>query len=244
MMGYQVLDRPEGTYPYDPGFMQNVTAASKTLENWFQKQEKKKKDATIREAIKKEQLTPEYKYDPATETWTEEWKRKEEKKTDPVKDFKKKIQQKLILGERIPKTDADAYNRVVGMSEPRIPDEMIETPAGVGDVSGQPAAYNPTGVTNWTQVPWWQRVKAALTPSATPEESRLGGLRIGGIFKPPEVSPDVIRVRKPASELAKSVLQDPRITQRIDELRKQGMKDIDIANALKEKGVDPSLYGL
>jgi hypothetical protein len=75
MMGYQVLDRPEGTYPYDPGFMQNVTAASKTLENWFQKQEKKKKDATIREAIKNEQLTPEYKYDHKTGEWEETWKK-------------------------------------------------------------------------------------------------------------------------------------------------------------------------
>ena len=259
MMGYQVLDRPEGTYASDPGFMQNVTSAAKALEDWMKKAEKKKKDAAIREAIKNEQLTPEYKYDPEKETWSEEWKKKEVKKeSDPVKEFKKKIQQKLVLGEKISKTDADAYNRVVGMSEPRIPDELIETPTGVPGVPGQPTPYNPQGVTDWTQVPWWQRVKAALTPSATPEESRLGGLRIGGIFKPPTAGwqpgsqppvklPGIVEFPQGPQESLpglKATLQDPRITERIDELRKKGWKDETIANALKQKGVDPSLYGL
>jgi hypothetical protein len=264
MMGYQVLDRPEGTSAYDPGFMQNVTSAAKALEDWMKKQEKKKKDAAIREAIKKEQLIPEYKYDPEKETWTEEWKKKEVKETDPVKEFKKKIQQKLVLGEKISQADTDAYNRVAGINEPRIPDEMIETPVGPLNVPGQPASYNPQGVTDWTQVPWWQRVKSALTPSATPEESRLGGLRIGGIFKPPTTTwqpelsapvklPGIVEFPrgssgpKPLQEIFESVgptRQDPRIVARISELRKQGMKDTDIANALKEKGVDSSLYGL
>ena len=75
MMGYQVLDRPEGTYGYNPGFMQNVTSAAKALEDWMKKAEKKKKDAAIRQAIKNEQLTPKYERDPKTEEWTETWEK-------------------------------------------------------------------------------------------------------------------------------------------------------------------------
>jgi len=74
-MGYQVLDRPENTYATNPGWLQNVTSAAKALEDWMKKQEKKKKDAAIREAIKNEQLTPKYERDPKTEEWTETWEK-------------------------------------------------------------------------------------------------------------------------------------------------------------------------
>jgi len=49
-----VLGRPEGTSAYDPGFMQNVTSAAEALETWMTKQDKKKTDAVIREAIRRE----------------------------------------------------------------------------------------------------------------------------------------------------------------------------------------------
>lgn len=242
-MGYQVLDRPEGTYGYNPGFMQNVTAAAKSLKDFLDKQEKKKKDKIIREAIKNEQLTPKYEYDPATETWKESWEKSKKEETDPVKQFKKKIQQKLVLGEKISQADADAYNRVIGMSEPRIPEEMIEG-AGV-NLPGQAPPYNPKELTSWTQVPFMERLKSALTPSATPTEATLGPLRIGGIFKPPAtLAESQPTVKLPGMAGPEVPQKDARVTQRINELKAKGWKDEDIAEALRQKGIDPSLYGL
>ena len=47
--------------------------------------------------------------------------------------------------------------------------------------------YQPSEVSSWGEVPITRRIKSALTPSATPEEKKLGGLRVGGVFKPPKI---------------------------------------------------------
>ncbi len=59
--------------------------------------------------------------------------------------------------------------------------------------------YNPQQAQDWSNVPMGRRILSAITPSATPEEQKLGGLRIGGMFKPPPIG-----VRKQAMDALKS----------------------------------------
>jgi hypothetical protein len=47
--------------------------------------------------------------------------------------------------------------------------------------------YDPNNVSSWKDVPVLSRIMAAITPSTTPEEKKLGGLRPGGVFLPPDV---------------------------------------------------------
>ncbi len=56
--------------------------------------------------------------------------------------------------------------------------EPVETPKKI---------YDPNNVDSWEKVPVLSRLISAFTPSATPEEQQLGGLRFGGVFNPPKV---------------------------------------------------------
>jgi hypothetical protein len=46
--------------------------------------------------------------------------------------------------------------------------------------------YNPEAVGTWSDVPLGRRILSAITPSATPEEKKLSGLRPGGVLRPPK----------------------------------------------------------
>ena len=56
-----------------------------------------------------------------------------------------------------------------------------------GPLNVKPAAKK---VTNWGDVNFLGRMGAAMTPSATPSEKQLGGLRPGGVFRPPQPKQD------------------------------------------------------
>jgi hypothetical protein len=143
MMGYQVLDRPEGTYGYNPGFMQNVTSAAKALEDWMKKQEKKKKDAAIREAIKNEQLTPKYEYDSATGEWKESWEKpkvKEPKEQSFIKDLLSGLAGLKPMEEIMPK---ETIQQVSPLSVGQAEGGEVLTPPGATYKDG--IIYDPQG---------------------------------------------------------------------------------------------------
>ena len=64
-----------------------------------------------------------------------------------------------------------------------------------GPVADQPnkqpqPAYDPANITSWKDVPVLQRLLAAVTPSSTTEEKKLGGLRPGGVLNAPKTKGD------------------------------------------------------
>lgn len=77
--------------------------------------------------------------------------------------------------------------------------------------------YNPEAVSTWADVPVGRRLLSAITPSATLEEKKLGGLRPGGVLKPPQKTQSI------QSQLPKTGLRE----RAIQELRSAGYPETD-----------------
>ena len=211
-MGYQVVqfETPAGNYARDPGFMQNVTSAAKALEDWMKKQEKKKKDAAIREAIKNEQLTPKYEYDSATGEWKESWEKpkvKEPKEQSFIKDLLSGLAGLKPMEEIMPK---ETIQQVSPLSVGQAEGGEVLTPPGAIYKDG--IIYDPQGNKIGEYLPG-QEPKAQ--PAAVPDIMRqnLGvtqGELVRKIFGLPAQAK---KEEKKSAEITKaqalSILSDP-----------------------------------
>lgn len=110
----------------------------------------------------------------------------------------------------------------------------------------QPEAFSdviqnlPAAPTSWEQVPLGLKIKAAFTGGPTAEEKFLGGLRPGGIFKPPAaVKPGEIVGRFTGGTTAPAPQQySPEIEQDIkDNMEEYKKSREEIIAAMKAKGL-------
>lgn len=202
MGGYTVL--PAAQQQPNPG----EVAMASLVKGLFDTIEEKKKKKLVDEAVKQHDLVPEIEVDSEgnqkityKKRQAKEWKpatmdeavafekakssEKEPKYNAQSKQKEESIRMKIANGEPLSAQDAEYYNKFL------IAPAMRDT-INVNDLKAKENAYNPSGVTNWGDVPFMRRVLGAITPSSTPEEKNLGALRPGGIFAPPQAQGPVV----------------------------------------------------
>lgn len=128
---------------------------------------------------------------------------------DSTKKVEAEIKNAVASGLPLTKNQKDYYNKFMAPSAYRTPFEEEE------DLGSEPEekkpSYDPNSVTSWDQVPLMSRLAAALTPSATPEEQRLGGLRPGGVFNAPKKKEEPAKEKPQAKSFSKDIVLDPKI---------------------------------
>ena len=131
---------------------------------------------------------------------------------DSTKKVENEIKNAVANGLPLTKNQKDYYNKFMAPSSLRTPfEEDMEPETNPEGSTPEKPKYDPNAVTSWDQVPFMSRLAAALTPSATPEEKNLGGLRPGGVFNAPKKKEEPVKEKPQAKSVSKNITLDPKI---------------------------------
>ncbi|MFH1318316.1 MAG: hypothetical protein ABIH71_04820 [Candidatus Omnitrophota bacterium] len=102
------------------------------------------------------------------------------------KQIEEEIKTTIAAGGDLKKGQVEYFNKLL-KNKGGFEQDMVYTDPN--KITAENNQYNPSTVKSWEDVPLLSRIMAAITPSATPEEKALGGLRPGGILQPPQTAP-------------------------------------------------------